>query len=319
MLTKTKNMLVLSLLSLLLFTNGCNGTRNEVSTITPINTPTVPTAETALETDVPAVLPSPNPVAVEAPGLGELAKISLENVTGIKPLAVIGEGNFYDEIAVSPDGRLLAAAAQGGVILLDAVSGERTAFLSTRNAIISMAFSPDGRFLAELHETPSGELYPETTFIAGLEMFVPVLVIWDVVTREPLLIQNLSGRGCGDYYAENLQFSPDGKSLTFHDFYSLLGHARTDNICVISASDGRLVKTIPISLPWETASAASTTPALFSADGQSILTAVYDTTSATPVTRVRRYDLSSGELIQEFDGQGWINDMALSPDPLLPG
>src|SRR5439155_12845531 len=52
-------------------------------------------------------------------------------------------------LAFSPDGRLLAAAAAGGtLVLLDAATGREQRKIETPQRVLSFAFSPDGRALA---------------------------------------------------------------------------------------------------------------------------------------------------------------------------
>jgi WD40 repeat protein/tetratricopeptide (TPR) repeat protein len=69
----------------------------------------------------------------------------------------------------SPDGRMVAAAANLGVRLLDGdtLAPLRTGYLPHPDRINDVAFSPDGAFLLTAHETGSAQL-------------------WDVATRKPV-------------------------------------------------------------------------------------------------------------------------------------
>jgi len=265
----------------------------------------------ARQTRATAGQPTNLQTPAENPSLGELEKITLENVHQLEPLAQIGEGIFYDVIRVSPDGTVLAAATAGGILLVDAGNGERLGFLPAPNGVDSLAFSPDGEHLAAVHREPGAQVMT-TGETAGLPIYSAILSIYDLASSNVTLSLNLSGRGCGEYAAWNLAYSPDGETLVFRDYYSWLGHDRTDNLCLLSATDGSLLRAIPVNLPWETAS-----PALFSTDGQRLFVAVVDQTTAgytTPVTRVHVYEAHTGSLIREFDGLGVIYDLALSPD-----
>lgn len=247
----------------------------------------------------------------ELPRLDELEKITLENVRQLELLAKVGEGTFGDVIRISPDKKVIAAATAGGVLLIDAGNGQRLGFYPTSTAIDSLAFSPDGKNLAAVHREP-GEEQMTTGETAGTPIYHPVLDVIQIASGEQVLSLNLSGRGCGQYVAWDLAYSPDGKTLVFRDYYSWLGHDRTDNLCLLSAAEASLLRAIPVEQPWET-----TSPAVYSPDGQRLFVAVVDRDTAgytTPVTRVRVYEASTGNFVREFDGLGIIHDMALSPD-----
>ncbi len=276
----------------------------------------------------PASNPSPTPPVVQTPaavvlstmaapleggaGLGDLQKITVANASQLATQAVIGEGDFTDEIAVSTDGKLLAVATQGGVVLYDTGSGTRQNFLPTFSRVASLDFSPSGNLLAEVHMLPGGEVYPDSTFIAGMETNVPVLTVWDAASGERVLTQALAGRGCGDDLADDLEFSPDGKSLLFRDFSSLKGYGRSDNLCIVSAADGSLLKAIPVLQPWQ-----SSTRAHFSADGASVWVGVFDDSGTEPLSRIQRYEIASGAMLQEFWVQAFVWDLAISQDGSL--
>ncbi len=276
-----------------------------------ISTP-VPASETPAEASaLPVTPPAGAPPGGELPA-GALEPLAAANLDRITLLEQVGEGEFGDHLSVSPDGRFLAVTMVGGVALYAADSGARAAFYPTATPVDSIAFSPDGRRLAATRRVPSGEVYTQADF-AGLDVLTPVLEVWDLAPGTRLLSQPLAGRGCGQYNAQDLAFSPDGQTIAFRDTYSLAGFARADHICLVSAADGRPIRTISIDLPWQTDS-----PALFSPDGQQLRVATLHLTpdgsveGATP--QVRTYAVSTGDLQRESDGPGAIDDMALSPD-----
>ena len=199
-----------------------------------------------------------------------------------------------------------------GVVLYETGSGARQKFLPTFSRVVSLDFSPSGNLLAEVHMLPGGEVYPDSTFIAGMETDVPVLTVWDAASGERLLTQPLAGRGCGDDLADDLEFSPDGKSLLFRDISSLKGYGSSDNLCVVSAADGSLLKTIPILSPWQ-----SSTRAHFSSDGASVWVGVFDDTAAEPLSRIQKYEIVTGNMLQEFWVQTFVSDFAISQDGSL--
>lgn len=292
---------------LLIFLSGCGR-----SSVTRQNSDPV-ISETSMplvqQTPAAVILSTMNTPIQSSTGMSELEKITPDNASRLANIAVVGEGDFADEIAISVDGKLFAVATQGGVVLYDTDSGARQDFLPTFSRVASLDFSPTGNLLAEVHMLPGGEVYPDSTFIAGMETYVPVLTVWNTTSGERVLTQALAGRGCGDDLADDLHFSPDGHYLLFRDFASLRGYGRSDNLCVILAADGSLVKTIPIIPPWE-----SSSPAFFSADGQSVWVAVKDATAEETVSRLQRYEIATGNMVQELWVQGWIVDLNLSKD-----
>ncbi len=270
--------------------------------------PTVPepvagTATDPVNTDPAQGSPAPLPWMLET--------LSVANAGRIAALAQVGEGLFGDVFQVSPDGTLLAVAAAGGMVLYHAADGERAGFLPAPNQIESLAFSPDSRYLAEVHRVPGDERYTSTD-LASFRIQKPILTVWDLESGGQAYSQDLSGRGCGQYAAWDLAYSPDGSTIAFRDFYSLLGHDRTDNLCLLSAVDGALLRTLPVEEPWQSAS-----PLAFSPDGGQLLVAVTDRASLSagmPLTRVRIYDTAGGGLLRELDGLGSVNDLDLSLD-----
>ncbi|MGC8947394.1 MAG: WD40 repeat domain-containing protein, partial [Anaerolineae bacterium] len=75
------------------------------------------------------------------------AALSPENAGQVAQLARWGKGTV-NQVAFSPDGRLLAVASSLGVYLYDAETLEEIRFLESPAWVTSVAFSPDGRLLA---------------------------------------------------------------------------------------------------------------------------------------------------------------------------
>lgn len=250
------------------------------------------------------------PVDMNDPS-ASLEMLSAANVQRITPIARAGEGTFGDHLVVSPLGDVLAAATAGGVLLVDAATGQRRSFLPASSSVESLAFSPDGQQLATIHREPGQEVFT-TGELAGQPVNHPVFTLYDLQTGKVRYSLNLAGRDCGQYAAWDLAFAPDGKTLIFRDFYSQIGHSRTDHLCLLSISDGALLRSIPIELPWQ-----SVSPVLFTPDGKQLVLPVVESStegSPLPTTRVNFYDGTTGTLLREIDGQGLVHDLALSPD-----
>jgi WD40 repeat protein len=297
------NRTIILLIFLALVTVGCYPKPTSQPIFT--KTPDTSTDSIALPT---AALPLPSGSGAPLP---TLETISEWNAPRISRIMQVGGGTFGDIIRVSPDGNLLALASSGGILLADTASGQQIGFYPTSSEIESLAFSPDGKYIATVHRGPGTELMTIGD-TAGQPIYHPILTVWNLTNGSPSISVNLSGHGCGQYNARDLAYSPDGQILVFKDQYNWLGHDRTDNLCLLSAKDGNLIRAIPIDLPWNSA-----TPVLLSPDGQELYVAVIDRTTedfTTPTTRVRVYETNTGNLIRELDGLGSVNDMAISPD-----
>lgn len=272
------------------------------------NTPVAPTTNAPSQGPILPITPQPGEGLSSAPPSWSLETLSAGNAAQIRLLTQVGEGRFNDAIQTSPNGRLLAVTTAGGVLLVDAAGGRRLDFYPSPNPVDSLAFSPDGKTLATVHREPGPELMA-TGDTAGMPIYHPILTVRDLASDEAILSLNLSGRGCGQYAAWDLAYSPDGQTLMFRDYYSWLGHDRTNNLCLLSATDGALIRAIPIEPPWDGSLA------WFSPDGQKIyvvLSDVYVEEQAGSPTRVRAYETASGNLVGEFDRQETVYAAALS-------
>lgn len=294
-----------SLFALIFVVAGCNTSPVPQPTLTAVSSPSAPTATAT------TLLPGPVSTETQQGLAASLEVISPDNAARIVPIARIGEGTFVDHLAVSPDGNLLAISTEGGVLLVDASNGKRRSFLPSPTEVDSLAFSPDGMQIATIHRESGADVLSSGD-LAGTPIYHPVLRLYEVLSGMMKYSLNLSERGCGEYAAWDLAFSPDGKTVAFRDEYSLIGHARTDNLCLLSAPDGTLLRSIPIEPPWR-----STSPVVFTPDGSQLVISVVETSTQGqlfPVTRVRFFETSTGTLLRELDGQGILHDLALSPD-----
>jgi serine/threonine protein kinase/WD40 repeat protein/predicted Zn-dependent protease len=92
-------------------------------------------------------------------GVLRLWEIPSGKLLGERPLAGAGWTRF------SPDGRVIAAAANLGVRLLDGdtLAPLSTGYLPSASRIADLVFSPDGAFLLTAHETGSAQLWDVAT------------------------------------------------------------------------------------------------------------------------------------------------------------
>jgi WD40 repeat protein len=114
------------------------------------------------------------------------------------------EGNGVTALALSPDGRLLAAPTFGGGALVWDIGSRRqiAALEQLVNPTISVAFSPDGKRLVTGSKV-GGDLQP-------------ALEIWDYVAQRGLLSLHSQGRFTGW-----TEFSPDGNTLLALSWHGL--------------------------------------------------------------------------------------------------
>lgn len=87
------------------------------------------------------------PVLAGTPMPGPVAVISPETAERVVQLARWGKG-MVNQVAWSPDGRLLAVASSLGVYIYNAETLEEVRFIQSDAWVSSVAFSPDGQTLA---------------------------------------------------------------------------------------------------------------------------------------------------------------------------
>jgi WD40 repeat protein len=272
----------------------------------------------AVSTPVAPALPLPAAIAPASQNHAALPDWNLElitaaNVQRLGLLAHFGEGGLQDELALSPDGKVLAVAASGGVVLYDALTAEWLNYFPTGSNVTGLVFSPDGRKLAYFSRIPGGEKYsPADPDFQGQEILKPQLTLWSILDGKELFSLPTFGRGCGDYAAWDLTFSPDGKRILFQDNFGWTGLPRAGALCVLDAGNGSLLRVITPEKPWRV---SAFTPLL--SDGKTLWLLCVDDSKAVETgsipKQLRRYNLESGVLEAQVDLPESGN-LRLSPD-----
>jgi WD40 repeat protein len=93
------------------------------------------------------------------------------------------------EAAYSPDGSRVAAGGNRGVRVWDAATGEVVRQIDSTDPILTLAFSPDGRFLASGFQNGA-------------------IMVWDIASGA--MVSAMAGHSS---HANHLTFSPDGRTL----------------------------------------------------------------------------------------------------------
>jgi WD40 repeat protein len=210
------------------------------STPTPREMPTLDRSRgpSPMPTATPTSLPTATPifdfsVRDEAAIPPSITVIGPDNATQIEPLAILGRGEIY-EIAYSSDGEFLAAASGNGVHLYNTLSQEEVAFLPSYNAVLSLAFAPDGQTLATGDEKG-------------------IVSQWSWPGEE--LLETLQGHTNG---VRSLAFAPDGRVLATGD--------GGNTVRLWSWPEAELLEMIQIDNEW----LISFTNVAFAPDGQTL-------------------------------------------------
>ncbi|NPV52946.1 MAG: WD40 repeat domain-containing protein [Firmicutes bacterium] len=118
--------------------------------------------------------------------------IPLKNVDIIKDKTLVGHSGAVEELAFSPDGKILASGSTDSTIILwDVATGNKIRTLSAKTRFSSFApqsaFSPDGKILAS---------------VMGRE----ALILWDIATGNKNTLYESTA-------TFDVAFSPDGKAI----------------------------------------------------------------------------------------------------------
>ena len=253
---------------------------------------------------------APNSLSAD---IQNLEPIDASNIQHLHLLARYSEGGLADELALSPDGKLMAVAAAGGVVLYDALTAERMNFFSTDSAVTSLAFSPYGQKLAYFSRIPGGEKYSlDDPDFPGQEILKPQLTLRSMPDGALIYSQPLFGRGCGEYSAGNVTFSPDGRQIYFEDFFGHSGLSKTGSLCILDAQNGNLLSTVKPEAPWMLQHFTPLFP-----DEKNIWTLNVDDSGAqangSTLNQLRQYNFQTGSFETEVNLQE-AGALALSPD-----
>ena len=278
-----------------------------ITTITSTVSPTVEVTPTSSPT--PAHPHTHTPTHPHTPTPDPLA-ISPANAAQVVQLAQFGEGKL-DQVAWSPDGKLLATAGQKGVYVYDAGTLGQVHFINARAWATSAAFSPDGLRLAvgsvnatvQLWDLDTGDLKlvltgpgvrvdqvifsPDGRTLASVGSDNQVQV-WDLILRQHL--RALDGEGGP---ARSLAFSPDGLWLAA---------AGERQVLVWDANTGQLAHTLEHRF--------RVTSVAVSPLGDSLTLASGNTSGTVEV-----WDASTGQRLRAFDRLAApARSLAFSPD-----
>ncbi|MFO0811404.1 MAG: PQQ-binding-like beta-propeller repeat protein [Gemmataceae bacterium] len=172
---------------------------------------------------------------------GQDGAVHLWDVDRPSPVATYRSEQPMTSVAVSPDGKLVAAGGGGAdekskVVILDAATGKTVREIAQERAVLDLAFSPKGGVLAAACADGNARLYDPATGTAlsnaphdnaaNALAFSPkgdTLVVsygrgsrlwwWDVNELNAQRNGSLTGRNLGWSRASYLAFSPDGAML----------------------------------------------------------------------------------------------------------
>ena len=218
-----------------------------------------------------------------------LAELLLITAAGVaqKPELIVqtGHTNAVTSVAFSPDGKFIASGSLDWSTKIWDAGSGKELRTYTSTNIFSVAFSPDGRMLAS----------------AGSDTVVHV---YDITNNTKI------GSIHGDNMVQGLVFNPDGSILaTGHGYplwYKEMTNIETADCAV------RLWDTKTFTLIKEfTGHSQLVTSIAFSSDGKHAASASEDST-------VRIWDIESGEeLFRMAEHRGAVNQICYSPDGLL--
>ncbi len=201
-----------------------------LASCSPAASPTMPPASmptttstmypTATQTHTPIlpqkeqITPTPSPT----PNRPDLPVISVENASQIREERIIGDGRI-NQIRISPDGDIIAAALSIGLRLLDSQTLEERGFLESTIPVSSVDFSPDGQLLALGYESGLVRVY-EVEKLTGITHLDRVQPFHEIKAHT--------------FLVTTVQFSPDGSML------ASASRDRTANIWKVA--DGKKIR-----------------------------------------------------------------------------
>jgi Tol biopolymer transport system component len=218
-------------------------------------------------------------------------------VKPLKPFAVFRHQKRVTAVTFSLDGKTLASGSDDGVVKLWDVSTsrERALLRGQATAVYSLAFSPNGRFLATAgtkKEKP-----------AGREFHYSVATLWDVETDWELDL--LIGEE-DTHPAYTVAFSPDGKTLALGSKRAFGTRGCKVKLWEVATRQERLVLEGGMSYAFSIA---------FSPDGRTLATGGLGVDEKEEEPSLKLWDLASGELKADLKGhRSHVWSVAFSPD-----
>lgn len=193
--------------------------------------------------------------------------------SGFELREVARMGGPVRAVAVSPNGRLLAACAPEGVGVWDAEAGREMRRFESDAALSSLCFTPDGKRL----------LIGGTSFLR----------VWELDSSEMLAMIDVAGGPASGEAVCCVASSPDGRR-------ALCGCAGSADARLIDLESGECVRRFAGYRGWVRLFRPATVSGVaFSADGKRALTGSTDQTA-------RVWDIDSGEQVTRFVGHGGV-------------
>jgi WD40 repeat protein len=249
---------------LCLFGCGKNVVPSPVEVTTILTVPTAP------------LLLSPTVRIAPIPSETLLPAFTITPPPTIQPFARLGKGKLRTAVW-SPDGREIAIATSVGIRLLNARNLDEIAFMDTKSDLQSIAYSPDGKF------------------IASVDSYLRVR-LWEIATQR-LVREFVYPQAF--YNNANIAFSPEGTWLAI---------ATDRKVYILEAKTGDVV------YEWSFhGGSTSTHSVVFSPNGQLVAASGF---SERKGNLIRVWETTSGEELHTFENgvMDTIWAVAFSPD-----
>jgi WD40 repeat protein len=192
-------------------------------------------------------------------------RLNILDVAGERPAGILacsgtgGDGRTIDEVAIRPDGTMVAAVSQFGGLEVWTVPDGRSCFRyeERANRFHAVAFSPDCRMLAVAGHidalSPTGEIIPSDSEDKGIVIVLNLQSRKTVWRREKMATSII----------RDLAFSPDGAILASAD--------NATTVTLFDAKTGDVQRTLP-------GHRRLVSHLAFSADGRRLASSSWDTT-----------------------------------------